>query len=56
MREEPDEDPKFGDLREGVKDSFEKIKANLVIPLIYGDELVGILGLGGKKGGGPLHL
>ena len=45
------EDPKFADHSQACLPLFEKLKASLMIPLIFQDNLIGLLSLGDKKSG-----
>lgn len=44
-------DPFFEDRREACKRAFDQLKATLMIPLIYEDNLIGLISLGQKKSG-----
>jgi class 3 adenylate cyclase len=46
-----DEDPRYAGVRDAVSETFRKLSATLVIPLLYRGELSGILALGNKKSG-----
>ncbi|MBU0566499.1 GAF domain-containing sensor histidine kinase, partial [bacterium] len=50
FKEEPEDNPYFGKAKEEIKETIEKIKARLVVPLMVGDDLLGVLSLGEKKG------
>jgi serine phosphatase RsbU (regulator of sigma subunit) len=45
------ENPVFEDEREACKEAFDRLGATLLIPLIYEDELTGVISLGRKKSG-----
>jgi serine phosphatase RsbU (regulator of sigma subunit) len=46
-----DEDPIFMDCRESCRRIFDLMQAQLLIPLIYEDRLIGLISLGRKKSG-----
>ena len=46
-----EEDPRFEDNREAYRQTFERMKATLLVPLIYEKRLTGLLALGRKKSG-----
>jgi class 3 adenylate cyclase len=46
-----DEDQHYAGVREAVSETFQKLSATLVIPLLYRGELSGIIALGNKKSG-----
>jgi sigma-B regulation protein RsbU (phosphoserine phosphatase) len=45
------EDPKFRSVSEGCAANFEALHASLMVPLIYQNEVIGMLSLGQKKSG-----
>ena len=45
------EDPFFGTDRSGFLKTFDQLGATLVVPLIYEDQLIGMISLGRKKSG-----
>lgn len=50
FKEEPENNPYFGKMKGEIKETIEKIKAKLALPLMVGDDLLGILSLGEKRG------
>jgi sigma-B regulation protein RsbU (phosphoserine phosphatase) len=46
-----DEDPAFEDSREACRRTFERMQAQLLVPLIYENRLTGLIALGRKKSG-----
>ena len=46
-----DEDPAFDDCREACRRTFERMQAQLLVPLIYEKRLTGLIVLGRKKSG-----
>jgi class 3 adenylate cyclase len=46
-----DEDPRYADVRVTVAETFTRLSATLVIPLLYHGELSGMIALGNKKSG-----
>jgi transcriptional regulator with GAF, ATPase, and Fis domain len=46
-----DEDPLFAIDREACRDTFKRLGASLIVPLIYEDHLAGFMALGEKKSG-----
>ena len=46
-----EEDPLFGSQREACMDTFHRLEAILIVPLIYQDRLTGFLALGERKSG-----
>jgi signal transduction histidine kinase len=46
-----EEDPLFENEKGTCKNTFERLEATLVVPLIYEDRLIGFLSLGNKKSG-----
>lgn len=46
-----EEDPKFAQVREPCTESFNTLKAVVALPLIFQDEVKGVLALGRKKSG-----
>ncbi|MFO8163238.1 MAG: adenylate/guanylate cyclase domain-containing protein [Desulfatiglandales bacterium] len=46
-----DEDPLFAIDREACRDTFKRLGASLIVPLIYEDRLAGFMALGEKKSG-----
>lgn len=46
-----EEDPAFEESREACRRTFEKMQAQLLVPLIYEDRLTGLIALGRKKSG-----
>ncbi len=45
------EDPFFEDQRAPCKEVFDRLEATLIVPLIYEDQLTGLISLGEKKSG-----
>jgi sigma-B regulation protein RsbU (phosphoserine phosphatase) len=45
------EDPKYKDVSKGCAADFEALNASLMVPLIYQDNVIGLLNLGEKKSG-----
>ena len=46
-----EEDPSYQDAKEVYRESFDKIEASLVLPLVYKGEMTGAVALGNKKSG-----
>ena len=46
-----DEDPAFEDCRDACRRTFERMQAQLLVPLIYEHRLTGLIALGRKKSG-----
>jgi len=46
-----DEDPHYAEVRGAVSETFRRLSATLVIPLLYHGELSGVIALGNKKSG-----
>jgi len=46
-----EEDPFFEDQKESCGTTMEEMEATLVVPLVYEEDLIGLIGLGGKKSG-----
>ena len=46
-----EEDPAFEDYRDACRKTFERMQAQLLVPLIYENRLTGLLALGRKKSG-----
>ncbi len=51
-----DENPLFAIDREACKKTFQRLKANLIVPLIYENRLSGFIALGKKKSGKDLQV
>jgi sigma-B regulation protein RsbU (phosphoserine phosphatase) len=49
------EDPKYSSVSEKSSASFEALHANLMVPLVYQDQVIGALNLGEKKSGKPFN-
>ena len=49
------EDPKYSAVSEKSSASFEALQANLMVPLVYQDQVIGSLNLGEKKSGKPFN-
>ncbi len=47
------EDPKYRAVSQSCTSDFDAIHASLMVPLVYQDELIGLLNLGEKKSGKP---
>jgi adenylate cyclase len=45
------EDPKYRDLREECVANFDALQCSLVMPLVFHDEVIGLINLGEKKSG-----
>jgi class 3 adenylate cyclase len=45
------EDPKYRTVCEGCARNFETLNANLMVPLVFQDEVIGVISLGEKKSG-----
>lgn len=45
------EDPSYEKDREAFKEAFKRLRATVVLPLIYEDRLIGLMSLGNKKSG-----
>jgi signal transduction histidine kinase len=45
------EDPFYGSEKEACTRTFKELEATLIIPLIYGENLIGLISLGNKKTG-----
>jgi adenylate cyclase len=45
------EDPKYGTVCEGCARNFETVNASLMVPLVFQDEVIGVINLGEKKSG-----
>ena len=45
------EDPKYGDIGKSCERNFAALQATLIIPLIYQENVIGLLSLGDKKSG-----
>ena len=45
------EDPKYRNVSQGCATDFEALNASLMVPLIYQDNMIGLLNLGEKKSG-----
>jgi len=45
------EDPKYSSIREDCVRDFETLHASLMVPLVFQDEVIGLLNLGEKKSG-----
>ncbi len=46
-----EEDPRYEDIRESCGRSFSEMGATIALPLIYQDQMTGVLALGSKKSG-----
>ena len=49
------EDPKYIDVSESSVSDFEALRASLIIPLVYQDQVIGSMNLGEKKSGKPFN-
>jgi sigma-B regulation protein RsbU (phosphoserine phosphatase) len=49
------EDPKYKEVSEVCAASFEALHASLMVPLVYQDQVIGLLSLGEKKSGKPYN-
>ena len=49
------EDPKFREISKSCAANFDTLHANLIVPLVYQDEVIGSLNLGEKKSGKPFN-
>jgi class 3 adenylate cyclase len=49
------EDPKFREVSKSCAANFDTLHANLIVPLVYQDQVIGSLNLGEKKSGKPFN-
>jgi sigma-B regulation protein RsbU (phosphoserine phosphatase) len=49
------EDPKYREISQSGKASFEDLDASLMVPLVYQDKVIGSFNLGEKKSGKPFN-
>ena len=49
------EDPKFREVSKSCAAHFDTLHANLMVPLVYQEKVIGSLNLGEKKSGKPFH-